>query len=972
VSELETELARQSRAARTQAALYRIAELSARAQDLDEFYKGIHAILGELLYAENIYIALVDEARREINFAYYADTVDTDWPDPRAWEPYGQGHTKGVTGYIVRTGKPIHHTRAEFLAMVEAGELNPVGELSNDFLGVPLVTEGRTVGVLAVQSYREDIAYSDADEQLLTFVGQHIAAALERARNATELRQRNAELAVVNEIGTALAQQLEFQAVIDLVGEHIRSMFEAPTSMILLYDAATNLLSPVYFVDNGERASLPAPRTLGPGLASEIITSRDALRLNTNAEGEAHGQIVFGSNVAESYLGVPILASDRVLGVISLERVPAYAFSDSDERLLSTLAATMGVALENARLFDETKRLLGETEQRNAELAVVNEIGAALAKQLDFESIIELVGERLAAMFKSQDMFIALYDRVTNLITFPFELAEGRRVHGDPIMLGQGLTTQILQSGRSLRFGTSADQQSQGAFAGTYAEGNVGTAGESWLGVPIMSGSDPIGAVVFSDLRTDAFSEADERLVSTIVLSMSVALENARLFEQTNVLLAETKERAAELSIINSVQQGLAGRLEIQSMYELVGDKIREIFNAQSVDISVLDREAGLLRFVYSIEKGVRTNEDPIGIIGFRRHVLESGEPLSLSGDMTEIAPRYGNPLVLSGEVPRSALFVPLIAGGAGTGVISLQDIDRENAFTDGDVRLLTTLAASLSVALQNVRLFDETKRLLGETEQRNAELAVVNEIGTALDKQLDFQAIIDAVGDRVGQILGSGELSIAILDSTTNMISFPYWIEDGKREPNLEPIPLGKGLNSHVIQTGRPLRLGTADEAEALGVRWVGARTESYLAAPIRTGERVFGVLSVSDKKAHAFTEADERLLSTLSASMGVALENARLFDETKRLLAESNERAAELAIINSVQHGRGPRECAAVRRDEAAPGREQRARRRAGDHQQRPAGPGRAAGAAGDVRPRRREDRRDLRRPWCRHRAL
>ena len=72
-------------------------------------------------------------------------------------------------------------------------------------------------------------------------------------------------------------------------------------------------------------------------------------------------------------------------------------------------------------------------------------------------------------------------------------------------------------------------------------------------------------------------------------------------------------------------------------------------------------------------------------------------------------------------------------------------------------MRLLTTLASSLSVALENVRLFDETKRLLAETEQRNAELAVVNEIGTRLGNQLDFSAIIDAVGDRVGRDPGLG-----------------------------------------------------------------------------------------------------------------------------------------------------------------------------------------------------------------------
>ena len=110
----------------------------------------------------------------------------------------------------------------------------------------------------------------------------------------------------------------------------------------------------------------------------------------------------------------------------------------------------MGVALENARLFDETKRLLAETEQRSAELAVINDIGAALAKQLDFQAIVELIGERLAAMFKATDFFIALFDRITNQISFPYELDSGKRVHGDPMQFGEGLTAWCFERlGRS-------------------------------------------------------------------------------------------------------------------------------------------------------------------------------------------------------------------------------------------------------------------------------------------------------------------------------------------------------------------------------------------------------------------------------------------------------------------------------------------------------------------------------------------
>jgi len=99
-----------------------------------------------------------------------------------------------------------------------------------------------------------------------------------------------------------------------------------------------------------------------------------------------------------------------------------------------------------AELEAQVTAQAAELRQRIAELAVVNEIGAALARQLDFEAIIELVGERVAAMFKSQDMYIALYDRVSGLITFPYELDAGRRLHGEPMPIGQGLTSELLRT----------------------------------------------------------------------------------------------------------------------------------------------------------------------------------------------------------------------------------------------------------------------------------------------------------------------------------------------------------------------------------------------------------------------------------------------------------------------------------------------------------------------------------------------
>jgi GAF domain-containing protein len=238
----------------------------------------------------------------------------------------------------------------------------------------------------------------------------------------------------------------------------------------------------------------------------------------------------------------------------------------------------------------------------------------------------------------------------------------------------------------------------------------------------------------------------------------------------------------------------------MQAMYDLVGDLHQEFFDAQVVDIGFLDEAAELIRFPYTIEKGVRYPDEPLPIIGFRKWVLEQREPLLFGSATPELLAEYRQPAVIQGEPAKSSLFVPLVVAGKATGVISLQNIDRENAFTENDLRLLTTLAGSLSVALENARLFEETR-------QRNAELAVINDVQRSLAENLDMQAMYDLVGDRIHEIFDAQVVDIGIIDREDGLIHYPYTIERGERFPDA-PTPIG-GFARHVIDTREPLLIG-------------------------------------------------------------------------------------------------------------------------------------------------------------------
>ena len=172
-----------------------------------------------------------------------------------------------------------------------------------------------------------------------------------------------------------------------------------------------------------------------------------------------------GGSGSESWLGVPIMAGERVLGVVTLERPEAHEFSEADERLLATIAASMGVALENARLFDETKRLLAETEQRDAELAVINEIGAALAKQLDFDAIID--ARRRASRLdlrRPRPSTSRCTTRRPTRSRSRTAIEHGERAPEHPSRSVEGLTPKSSRPGAPLRLGTVDEADAHGAI----------------------------------------------------------------------------------------------------------------------------------------------------------------------------------------------------------------------------------------------------------------------------------------------------------------------------------------------------------------------------------------------------------------------------------------------------------------------------------------------------------------------------
>ncbi len=371
-------------------------------------------------------------------------------------------------------------------------------------------------------------------------------------------------------------------------------------------------------------------------------------------------------------------------------------------------------------------------------------------------------------------------------------------------------------------------------------------------------------------------------------------------------LRKEIADRTAELTIINSIQTALASRLEVQSIYDLVGDEIRKIFNAQVVMISTYDPETRTMEHRYAIERDERVYAPgPHPLRGFRIQIVETRKPVLVNTNVAEQAARLGQYTLPGTITPKSWLGVPMLVGDQVRGILSLQNVDEENAFDEADIRLLETLANSMSVALENAQLFDETQRLLKETEQRAQELAILNSVGEAMAKTLDVKTVTQIVGDKVLGIFDTDSVIIMLLDRQTNLIHVPYEYDknEGGYIDYVEPFPLGTGLSSKVISSRQPLMLGTLEDEIANGAyfppeiieKGEGKFSQSWLGVPIITNDQVLGLVALAADRPHAFHDNQLYLLQTLSSNMGVAIENARLFQAEQ-------QRAAELATVNTV----------------------------------------------------------------------
>lgn len=642
----------------------------------------------QLMHTSGAGVSLCDPIKQEINV--YEEIATSS----RSYRGLKLKYGEGAAGIVAQTGEPL--IIDDYRSWPNRAAVYEQDKPYTATLSVPMTWHGQVTGVLQVTDDDELRRFSQADAELLSLLGDQAAIAIENTRllqaERTVREQAEALREAARIVGSTISIDEVLQAVLDQLAR------------VLLFDSGSVMLV------EDERAVIKVWRGYDILLAHEYIADiqfpitsltcgavvREAkpMVIRDTSEDTRWVTTPIGEHV-KSWLGVPLMGRDRVIGLFSLDRVIAGGFTEEDVALAQTFAQHAATAIENARLFEAE-------EKRTVELMMLRQASLSLTASLELEPVLYAALEN-ALYFLPGSVYahIFLHDQEQGVLKFGAALkSDGSRGQLLTKPRPNGLSNTVVKTGQPM---VMSDVTTHPVFDNFRPRGLVAS-----VGIPLKIGQRVLGVMNVTHPYPRQFTQSELHILSLLGDQAAIAIENARLFQE-----AEIERR--HLGLLYDLGRGLATSLQYEDILNRAVTLTCQALDGLIGEAFIYDAEHNQLnlRAVHGLTLSQLGKDDST-----YKLALEAGLAGWVAANRSAVVcpdvsqdPRWLPVAELDGEA-RSAILAPIMDNGKLLGVLSVTH-RLVNAFSEDHLDLLQVICQQVALALSNAESYAQVENLV-------------------------------------------------------------------------------------------------------------------------------------------------------------------------------------------------------------------------------------------------------------------
>jgi GAF domain-containing protein len=757
-------------------------------------------------------------------------------------------------------------------------------------VAVPLLHQGKALGTITV--YRREVRpFTREQVALLKGFADQAVIAIENVRLFNETREALERQTATAEILKVIARSpTDVQPVLDTVAEHAARLCDASNVSVILKEGDVMRVKALNSRVEGATPRIghevTLHRTTVSGRATlerRTVHVEDIVPLlDTEYPDAVENQRNFGFRTV---LGVPLIREGDAIGVFFVWRREVRSFTPQEIALLETFADQAVIAIENVRLFNETKEAL---ERQTATAEILRVISSTPTST---RPVFEAIMQSALTVFNGMGVGIALLEggRFRNVTT-------GGSIGSQLASFEMPLSRESASGHAVLDRRVVSFADTESADAPRHARDNARKQGfRSIAAAPMLREGGAIGAISVLRQQPGAWSEKHLELLKTFADQAVIAIENARLFNETREALERQTATAEILRVISRSQT------DVQPVFDTIAASALRLCEGS---FSLVTRYDGGLIHLAALSNVLPEAEEAIRAVwpvkpsrgNTTARAIESRQVVQIPDVLND--PEYEIGAVAEAARFRSAVAVPMLREGTPIGAITVCRVE-PGEYSEHQVSLLQTFADQAVIAIENVRLFNETKEAL---ERQTATAEILRVIAGSPE---DVQPVLAAVAERAGRICATPFVDILLVEGDKTRMAARTGQLGGLELGALVPIDRG-------MVTGRAiLERAVVHVADILGpegdaypkakelARQPAAFTGTMLAVPLLREQTALGAILLRRQEVRPFADKQIALIRSFADQAVIAIENVRLFNETKEALERQTATAEILKVI-------------------------------------------------------------------------